>query len=137
MVRLIKEKKKILLVDDDEIHLTTAEFFLKKEYEIYKAKSGEEALEYLCNDKISPSVIMLDIIMPNMNGWEVFKKIRTTDFLKNIPVIFLTAVNDKAEREKAFKWGIADYIVKPFNMTLLISCIQDVIKKYEEKNTKK
>ena len=126
-------KKKIFLVDDDEIHLTTAELFLKNEYEIYKAKSGNEMFERLSSNEFVPDLILLDIIMPNMNGWEVFDKIRTTDALKNIPVVFLTSIVDEAEKKRAFKMGIADFVTKPFNMSDLKSRIKDAFIKFEKK----
>ncbi|MCL1813247.1 MAG: response regulator [Treponema sp.] len=129
MANITGEKKKILLVDDDEIHLTTAELFLKDEYEIHKTQSGAEALEFLQNNKPAPKLIMLDVMMPNMNGWEVFKKIRAIDFLKNIPIVFLTSEDDEEDKKRAQKLGAADYIIKPFNFTDLKRRIKDVITK--------
>jgi len=125
------DMKKVYLIDDDEMHLTTAELYLKSEYEVYKANSGQEALDYINTNQFVPSIILLDIIMPNMDGWEVFKKMREIAILKNVPIVFLTSVEDEAERKKAFKMGIADYLMKPFNMTELKSSIKDLIKKYE------
>ena len=126
-------KKKIYLIDDDEIHLTTAELFLKSEYELYKAKSGQEALDYINNNKFVPSIILLDIVMPKMDGWEVFKRMREIEILKNVPIVFLTSVEEEVNQKKAFKMGVADYIEKPYNMTDLKSRIKDVIKRYESK----
>jgi response regulator RpfG family c-di-GMP phosphodiesterase len=131
------EKKKILLIDDDEIHLMTAELFLKNEYEIYKMKSGNEALEYLNNNEFIPDLILLDIIMPNMNGWEVFKKLKAIDKLKNVPIVFLTSVMDENEKKRALKIGIADYILKPFNMVELKNDLKEVFKKYPSTNVRK
>jgi DNA-binding response OmpR family regulator len=126
------DRRKILLVDDIEMHLITAELFLKAEYEIYKAKSGQEALDLLIGNKLVPDIIMLDIVMPNMNGWEVFKRIKAIDFLNKVPIVFLTSEDEEAEKEKAYKMGIADYITKPYNMTDLIGRIKNVIKKSEK-----
>jgi putative two-component system response regulator len=122
-------KKKILLVDDDEIHLVTAELFLKDEFEIYKAKSGNEALTYLGNNEFVPDLIMLDIIMPNMDGWELFKRIKTMGSLKNIPIVFLSSEGGNKEKQRAFTMGAVDYITKPFNMTDLKSRIKEMLKK--------
>jgi DNA-binding response OmpR family regulator len=122
--------EKVLLIDDDEIHLVTAELFLKSEYEIHKAKSGQEALDYLCGNKFVPNIILLDLIMPNMSGWEVFKRIKAIDFLSEVPIVFLTAETDEAEKKRAFKMGISDYIFKPFNMTDLKAKIKNIIKKH-------
>ena len=128
----INERKKILLVDDIEMHLLTAEMFLQAEYEIYKAKSGQEALDLLSDDKLVPDLIMLDIVMPNMNGWEVFKRIKAIDSLNKVPVMFLTTVNDEADKNKAYRMGIADYITKPYNFTDLLSRVKNVINKNEK-----
>ena len=121
------EKKKILLVDDDEMQLTTAELFLKDEYELYKMKSGKEALEYLSGNKVTPDLVMLDILMPNMDGWEVFKRIKAMDFLKNVPIVFLTSVEEETEKYRAYKMGIVDYITKPYNLVDLKKRIKKII----------
>ena len=121
-------KKKVLLVDDDEMQLTTAELFLKDEYEIYKKTSGEEALEYLSSKKITPDLIMLDILMPKMDGWEVLKRIRTIGFLKNVPIVFLTSLEEEAEKKQAYKLGVTDFITKPYNMMDLKRRVKDAIK---------
>jgi putative two-component system response regulator len=121
-------KKKVLLVDDDEMHLVTAELYLKDEYEVLKAKSGSEALALLNNKETIPDLVLLDILMPEMSGWEVFKKIRAIP-LKDLPIAFLTSENAQAEKDRAHKLGAADYITKPFNMTLLKSKTKDILSK--------
>jgi putative two-component system response regulator len=128
------KKIKILLVDDDEIHLTTAELFLKGEYEIHKAQSGQEALECITSNKFIPNLILLDVIMPNKTGWEVFKKIREMRSLKDVPIIFITSMAEEEERKKAYKMGIADYIIKPFNMTELKSRIKAITRNFKIQN---
>ena len=124
-------RKKIYLIDDDDTQLTTAELFLKSEYEIFKATSGQEALDYINNNRFMPDIIMLDIIMPNMDGWETLKKLKKIDFLKFVPIVFLTSVGEEIKQKEALKMGVADYIVKPYNMTELKSRVKDVIKKSE------
>lgn len=127
-----KEKKKILLIDDDDIHLMTAELFLKDEYEVIKTKSGNEALEYLNGGESVPNLILLDIVMPDMDGWGVLKKIKTIEKLKNTPVAFLTSIVSDAEKQRALKMGIADFITKPFNMTILKNRISNVLAKQQK-----
>jgi len=124
------KKLKIFLIDDDDIHLTTAELFLKDEYEIHKAHSGQEALDYINANNIIPDIMLLDIMMPNMTGWDVLKKIRETASLKNVPIAFLTSIAEEEEKKKAYKMGIADYIMKPFNMTELKSRIKEIRKRH-------
>jgi DNA-binding response OmpR family regulator len=126
------EKKKILLVDDDDIQLTIAEISLKDEYEIYKARSGNEALKLLYNKEFTPSLIVLDIIMPNMDGWEVFNRIRTISFLKNVPIVFLTSIEGETEKRHAYEIGITDYITKPFNDDDLRKRIKEIIRRKEK-----
>ena len=126
------ERKKILLVDDVDMHLITAEMFLQAEYEIYKAESGQEALDLLSDNKLVPDLIMLDIVMPKMDGWEVFKRIKKIDSLNKVPIVFLTSIEDKAEMKKAYEMGIADYITKPYNFTDLLNRVKNVIKKHEK-----
>jgi putative two-component system response regulator len=125
------KKIKIYLIDDDEIHLTTAELYLQDEYEVYKAKSGQEALDYITGNKFIPNLILLDIVMPNMTGWDVFKKLREIDFVKNVPIAFLTSVAEESEKKRAYKMGIADYIMKPFNMTELKGRVRELIKRFK------
>ena len=124
-------KIKIYLIDDDEIHLTTAELYLQDEYEVHKAKSGQEALDYINNNKFIPNIILLDLMMPNMTGWEVFRRLRQIDSLKNVPIAFVTSIAEKEEKNKALKMGIADYILKPFNMTELKGRVKDIRKKFK------
>jgi putative two-component system response regulator len=128
-----KEKKKILIVDDDEIQLVTAELFLKNEYEIWKMQSGKETLEYLRNNEFVPDIILLDIIMPNMDGWELLEEIRNIGFLKNVPIMFLTGVTEESEIIQACEEGVADYVTKPFGYVELRKRIELVLKGYRMK----
>jgi len=128
----LNDKKKILLIDDDEIHLITAELFLKDEYEIYKAKSGNEALTSLSNNEFVPDLIMLDLIMPDMDGWEAYKRIRAKGPLKNTPIAFVTSEGGNEEKKRAYTMGAAEYIIKPFNMTDLKSRIKEILRKAQK-----
>jgi len=127
------KRKKILLVDDDEIHLLTAELCLKDEYDVYKAKSGDETLKCLRKNEFVPDLIMLDIIMPKMDGWELFGKIRDINGFQNIPILFLTSVDDKEEEKKARDLGAADYITKPLEIIVLKNAITEIFRNKESK----
>ena len=83
------EKKKILMVDDVALNHATARDVLEDTYELYEASSGKEAFEKL--KEITPDLILLDVVMPEMNGMEVLKKLKSIPSFKDIPVIFLTA----------------------------------------------
>ena len=128
MINNMHERKKIFLIDDDVAYLTIAELFLKKDYDIYKATSGDDALKYLCSNKFTPNLIMLDILMPNMDGWEVFKKIREISVFKNVPIVFLTTAEEDKEKKKIRQFGAVGYIAKPYNMTDLRGRIKDILR---------
>jgi len=134
---MAKDKKlKIFLIDDDDIHLTTAELFLKDEYETRKSQFGQEALECIMSNEFVPDIILLDVMMPSMSGWEVYKKVREIDSMKNVPIAFLTSLVEEEEKKKAYKMGAADYIIKPFNMTELKGRVKEIIRKYKITNNR-
>jgi DNA-binding response OmpR family regulator len=126
----IDVKKKILLIDDNEILLSIAEVQLKKEYEVITAKSGREALNHLFHGFI-PNLIILDILMPDMDGWETFGRLRAVSKLHEVPIIFLSSINDEKEIDRAFDMGAADFIVKPCNGKEFLERINKAVKKEE------
>lgn len=103
---------KILVVDDEKINLMMVKRILGNDYDIETAGSGEEALTYL-NDNL-PSLILLDIHMPGIDGYETISKIKEQEKLANIPVIFLTADDDSNAEIHGFELGADDFIKKPF-----------------------
>jgi len=126
-------RKTILLVDDDVIHLSITEISLKEKFDIQMVKSGKEALEFLEKSQAVPDLIMLDILMPEMDGWAVYDKINDIASLKFTPIMFFTSVEDEATKEKAYELGAFDYIVKPCEPSYLISRIEDTLQKAELK----
>ena len=119
-------KKKILVIDDDEIHLAMVEIVLKKEYEIATTKSGKEALEMFMHGT-APDLILLDIMMPSMDGWETFNRLKAISLLRSVPIIFLSSVTDENEMDRAYKMGAADFITKPYDRTDLKERIKKVL----------
>lgn len=105
-------KLRILTVDDSAINLASIEQELRDEYEVIMVNSGSRALKYLRSE--TPDLILLDIQMPEMDGLEVLKEIRAMKGGSNIPVVMLTAKNDKTTFLESTKLDIYDYIVKPF-----------------------
>jgi response regulator RpfG family c-di-GMP phosphodiesterase len=126
-------RKTILLVDDDETHLTATEASIKNIYDIHMVKSGKEALELLGKTQIIPDLIMLDIMMPEMDGWAVFDRISDIASLKFTPIMFFTSVDDESSKEKAYALGALDYIVKPCKKSILLERIEDTLQKAELK----
>ena len=120
--------KKIMVVDDEPDQIATVKYVLENsssEYEIISAESGNKCLELLNNNQI-PDLILLDIMMPEMSGWEVFNQIKENPSWKKIPIIFLTARTDKIAKKAGVFLG-DDFIEKPFNSKYLIEKINEVI----------
>jgi len=126
-------RKTILLVDDDEMHLSITKFSLKDTYEVYTVKSGKEALEFLSTGKVVPDLIMLDILMPEMDGWTVFDKINDIAALKFTPVMFYTSLEEESAKEKAYELGAFDYITKPCDRSVLLNKVTETLQKAEKK----
>lgn len=111
--------EKILLVDDNNVSLSLAKNMLSDKYEIYAVISGEQAIRFL--EKKNVNLILLDINMPDMSGFETLKTIREMPELKDIPIIFLTSDADPETERKCFEMGAFDFIVKPFQKATLRS----------------
>jgi len=124
-------RKTILLVDDEEITLQITEELLKDEYQIFMVKSGREALEFLNKGQIVPDLILLDILMPEMDGWVTFDKIYDIAALKFTPIMFYTSLDENTAREKAYELGAFDFIIKPCEQSVLINKIKDALHKAE------
>ncbi len=105
-------KKTILIIDDDKSNLVIAQKLLSDEFRIAATNSGAKGLEYLQRNE--PDLILLDIQMPEMNGFEVMEKIHSDEKLRKIPVIFLTADSSIETEASCFDMGAIDYIRKPF-----------------------
>jgi CheY-like chemotaxis protein len=124
----INEKKKILIVDDDEIHRLTARSMLKSEYEVLAVKSGKEALDHLVHGGV-PDLLFLDIVMPDMDGWETFNRIKALSYLKDVPIAFLTSLTKTTEEKRALEMGADDYIMKPYDKNVLLDKIEKILGK--------
>ena len=122
-----KKEIKILLVDDEPNILIALEFLMKQQgYRVETAQNGQEALELLEN--FTPNVILLDVMMPGMDGFEVAKKIRENTELINTQIIFLTAKGTKEDRRKGYKSGGEIYLTKPFDNEELIESVAYALK---------
>ena len=120
------ELTKILLVDDNPKFLEDVLPFYG--YEVKCAHNGVECLEILNSDERF-DLVLLDIMMPKMDGWETLKNIRKTPICKDIPVIMLTAVNEDQKMVTGLKIGADDYIVKPFVLPNLLARIEAVLRR--------
>ena len=125
-------RKVIMVVDDTVINLTYASEVLENTYKIIPAKSGAKALALL--DKIIPDLILLDVEMPEMDGYETIKRIKSNPKTNKIPVIFLTAHSDKENELAGFQLGAVDFITKPFVPEIALARIGTQIELSDYKN---
>ncbi len=107
-------KKKILVIDDEKTIRVLLENYLQKEYEVIAKSDGEEGLNWLQEGNF-PDLIVSDIQMPNLDGYEFIKNVRASGYFKDIPMIMLSGIESSAEKVKTLKMGANDYMVKPFN----------------------
>ena len=124
-------KQTILVVDDEQDLLDLIEYNLKKEgFDVLRAEDGVEGMEVAREHK--PDLVLLDIMMPKMNGIEVVERMRDDKKLKRIPIIFLTARGDEKTEVEGLNKGGDDYITKPISTTKLISRIKAVLRRFNE-----
>jgi len=124
-------KSTILIVDDERDILDLIEYNLKKEgFVVVTAEDGEEGIERA--RQIRPDLVLLDIMMPKMDGLEVIDMMRQDANLKDIPVIFLTARSDEKTEVKGLDRGADDFLTKPISTTKLVSRIKAVLRRYAE-----
>jgi putative two-component system response regulator len=107
-----------LIVDDEPINIKILMEALQGECAIVTATNGEKALK-IANSDVIPDIILLDIMMPVMDGFEVIENLKKNDNTKNIPVMFLTSMSQNEDEEKGLELGAVDYILKPFNSILV------------------
>lgn len=110
-------KAKILVVDDTKMNIEVLEGILSKNYEVCVALNGKKAL--MLAEKVKPDLILLDVMMPEMDGYETLRQMRAKGLVENTPVIFLTAKADDESQQMGLDLGAVDYISKPFNPELV------------------
>lgn len=117
----------ILVVDDTPVNLELlSDTLITEGYNVQSAIDGKTALKVACS--LQPDLILLDVIMPDLNGYQVCEQLKTNPVTKDIPVIFLSANNDTSEKVKGFKLGAVDYITKPFQIEEVLLRIKNQLK---------
>lgn len=116
------QKQIIILVDDNPVSLKTGKVILKDRYQVFAVPSGEKLFELLAN--IRPDLILLDVDMPDMDGYEVIRRLKSQDDVKDIPVIFLSALDEEKNELEGLNLGAIDYFTKPFSAPILLQRIE-------------
>jgi len=116
-------RSKIILVDDNVANLEQGRIMLKTFYAVYPAQSAAKLFEIL--EHVIPDLILLDIIMPEMDGYQAIQRLKADERHAGIPVIFLTAQDDAGNELEGLELGAADYISKPFSAPLLLKRIEN------------
>ena len=118
--------KTIFIVDDSDTNLATAEETLEEHYNVMTMPSAAKMFTLL--EKMTPGLILLDIEMPEMNGFEALERLKTNSLWANIPVFFLTGTTDASIEERGLKLGAIGIITKPFSAPLLLDRIKSFLK---------
>ena len=120
------EKLKILVVDDESrMRKLVRDFLVKQEYEVLEAGDGEEALDVFFEQK-DTALVILDVMMPKMDGWQVCREIRR---YSKVPIIMLTAKGDEQDELQGFELGVDEYITKPFSPRILVARVEAILRR--------
>ncbi len=112
-----EQKRSLLIVDDRASNILALANILKPDYNVYVSKTGPDAIRVAAEKR--PDVILLDVLMPVMDGYEVLAALKRTEKTRRIPVIFITSLNNAVDEEKGLELGAADYIGKPFSPAIV------------------
>lgn len=130
-----KRRYKILIVDDSAMNRAILFDILEDKFDILEAEDGAEAIELLNNYRSDISLILLDLVMPNMDGFEVLAVMNKNDWIDNIPVIMISSENSPAYIERAYELGVTDFINRPFNVSIVRKRVANTIMLYaKQKN---
>ncbi len=120
------EKLKILVVDDESrMRKLVRDFLVKQNFEVLEAGDGEAALDLFYQEK-NIALMILDVMMPKMNGWEVCKEVRENS---RVPIIMLTAKGDESDELLGFELGVDEYISKPFSPKILVARVEAILRR--------
>ena len=120
------DKIKILVVDDESrMRKLVRDFLIRNNFDVAEAADGEEALDLFYKDK-EIALIILDVMMPKMNGWDVCREIRETS---KVPIIMLTAKGDESDELLGFEMGVDEYISKPFSPKILVARVEAILRR--------
>jgi len=118
---------RVLVVEDEPENRLFIGLMLRTEgYDVLEAEDGQSALELLARERL-PELILLDVMMPGLNGWQVFQRLRQDPRLAGIPVVMLTALAQRSDVERAVELGVDGYLTKPFEPADLIHTMEETL----------
>ncbi len=126
-------KKKILIVDDQEVNRVLLKELLRDDFDIIEAENGEQALKIL-NESTDITAVLLDLIMPVLDGMGVLAELNRTGMISRLPVFIITAADSMKMLESAYDLGAVDVIPKPFKVVFIKSRIKNIIELYQYRN---
>ncbi len=124
-------KNKILIVDDAEINREVLADILENEYDILQASNGREALEILKNSRKEISAVLLDLMMPEVDGFAVLEVMKTEGWMENLPVLIISGETSVKAEKRCFEYGVSDFVRKPFDNMLVNRRVNNVVGLYE------
>lgn len=122
----MSNRRKVLIIEDDADCRDLITLILEDEYAVTTVVNGEEALEAIERDK--PDIVLLDIMIPHVDGWEVLRRLRADDRYKDLPILAVTALASEESRQRAIREGVTDYVIKPFDPDELLEVISTYVK---------
>lgn len=120
------QKAKVLLVDDESVNVELISSYIEKDYEIISAYNGKEALEKV--RLYNPDIVILDIMMPDMSGYDVCARVKSGDSTRSIPIVIVTALSEIEDKIKAIESGADDFLTKPINTIELVTRVKSLVK---------
>lgn len=116
----------ILIVDDIPLNILLIQKMLSRcKYNLLTANDGQQALDAIDANKVN--LVLLDLMMPGIDGWEVIRRLRSKDDTKNLPIVILSALNSNEDVTKGLKLGANDFITKPIIMESLLNCVAETL----------
>lgn len=127
-------KGKVLIVDDMEINRTVLAEILRNEYELIEAENGKEALSIMEEQHDELSVVLLDLVMPELDGFGVLQAMNEKQWIEKLPVLVITGEHAEEIEDKCFEYGVSDFIRKPFSNLLVNMRVRNTTKLFQYKN---
>jgi len=130
---LSRQQKKLLVVDDIPINRLILADLFQEEYEVLEAENGQQALELILQYREQIAIVLLDIVMPVMDGFQVLEQMAKMDLIQTIPVIMITGESDDEKTLMGYALGVSDIISKPFNPKIVSRRVNNVVKLYSHR----